>query len=100
KNQALIDSFEFLGSSMVPALADFEITWEAKGPAAVVGKGKDAASPKDTTPSWGGSPRRGHTSRAPPRRAASASAPRARPTAGRRNGGWAHIGRERNGSFL
>jgi hypothetical protein len=94
----VIDTFQFGGPFVVPALVDFEITWEAKGQAAAYGSGKrvrpehhaaflgrfaEATSQISCSGSELGFSFRGE----------------GRADGGPRRG-WAHIGSERNGAFL
>jgi hypothetical protein len=94
----VIDTFQFGGANMVPALVDFEVTWEAKGPAktyepdrklpptdpaAFVGRLAEAKSEISCSGSELGFTFRGE-----------GKADHSRGL------GWAHIGSERNGAFL
>jgi hypothetical protein len=100
KDLAVIDTFQFGGASVVPAVTSFEVTWEAKGPFTAAGRGKNNTVPTDHDAFLGRfaearsefsctASELGFSFRASGK--ADASNPK---------GGWAHIGQERNGSFL
>jgi hypothetical protein len=94
----VIDTFQFGGAFMVPALVDFEVTWEAKGPAATYGSGK-------TVPATDHAAFVGRFAEAKSEVSCSGSELgftfRGEGRADHARGlGWAHIGSERNGAFL
>ncbi len=95
-NVPVIDSFQFLGPNVVPAVVSFDIRWETTGPAAALGSGKAVAAtdpaaflgqfaPARSTGSFSGS-ELGFSFRSDP----GVSSDR----------GYAELGQERNGSFL
>jgi hypothetical protein len=99
RNLPVVDTFQAFGPFVVPALTSFEVTWEAKGPFASYGRGKNGTAPTDHDAFLGRfaeaksefsctGTELGFSFRASGR------------ADGSPNGGWAHIGQERNGSFL
>jgi hypothetical protein len=92
----VIDSFQFLGPSVVPASVSFDLRWEATGPA--VPRGKGAAVPATDPAAFLGEI-------APAQASGSCSgvelgfAFRSDGPAGTERG-YAQLGRERNGVFL
>ena len=98
KDLAVIDTFRFGGPFMVPAVTSFEATWEAIGPFASYGEGKNV-------PATHHAAFLGRFAAARSDFSCTASelgfSFRAQGTAdGTPGNGWAHIGQERNGSFL
>jgi hypothetical protein len=97
RDLAVVDSFQFFGPSDTPALVDFRVEWNATGPA--VARGLGTAVPATDPGAWLGDV-------APAVSTASISGAEigfefeTRRDATSADGGYAQIGRNRNGSFL
>jgi hypothetical protein len=97
KNLPVIDTFQFFGPNDTPALVDFRAEWEASGPAVPRGSG-DTVPPTDATAFLGKiAPAVSMLSCRGKELGFEFKADRGASSA---RGGWAQIGRERNGSFI
>jgi hypothetical protein len=92
----VIDSFQFGGANVFPATVDFDVRWDAVGPAEELGKG-EGVDPTDPAAFLG----RFAPARSVGRFSGSQLGFRFRSNPGASSDqGYAQIGTERNGSFL
>ena len=97
KDVPVIDTFQFAGTFLVPATVSFKVEWEATGPREQLGSG-DAVPPTDPAAFLG--------KFAPARSTGWFSGAElgfsfeSKPGASSDRGGYAEIGKERNGAFL
>jgi hypothetical protein len=97
KDVPVIDTFQFAGTFLVPATVSFKVEWEATGPSRKLGSGN--AVPPDDPAAFRGT-------FAPARSTGRFSGAElgfsfvSKPGASSERGGYAEIGKERNGVFL
>ena len=97
KDVPVIDTFQYAGTFLVPATVSFEVEWEATGPPKKLGSG-NAVPPTDPAAFLGTFASARSTGRFSGAELGFSFV--SKPGASSERGGYAEIGKERNGVFL